>query len=367
MTNLELAPEVEQLREIVQSFARDRISALAEEAEKNGQIPPIITRSLDELGVLSPLEASADQVLDPVALVVVAEELGAGDPGVAYEAMAGAHAALAVGQLGTPDQLKSVVSGSSSPTPLGSLWCYEGYGRGPDEYCTAVALDEEHLIIDGRKIAVVRPGTADFAVLIGRDAQRTVAVLLNRDELRQCTIARDDRKVGKLGCKAAHTGNVHLADIRLPASALLAAADELAVDRLVASARLSMAAAAVGAGTAALRYSAQYAVTRQAFGQSISSYQGVSFPLAEAEMDLRGARAAILDLALRLGATVDPVELARETGQVVAAAISAAQLATVTGINTLGGHGFLTDYPVERWYRAVGTLSAIDSDPLLFG
>lgn len=173
--------------------------------------------------------------------------------------------------------------------------------------------------------------------------------------------------MGKLGCKAAHTGNVRLADVRLPASALLVAADKLAVDRLVASARLSMAAVAVGAGIAALRYSAQYAVTRQAFGQPISSYQGVSFPLAEAEMDLRGASAAILDLAFRLGDTVDPVGLARETGQVVAAAISPAQLATVTGVNTLGGHGFLTDYPVERWYRAVGTLSAIDSDPLLFG
>lgn len=367
MTNLQLAPEVEQLREIVQSFARDRLSASAEEAENKGQIPPVIARSLDELGVLSPLDASADQVLDPVALVVVAEELGAGDPGVAYEAMAGAHAALAVGQLGTPDQLKSFTGGSASPTPLGSLWCYEGYGRGPDEYRTAVALDGEHLTIDGRKIAVVRPGKADFAVLIGRDAQRTVAVLLNRDELRHCAIARDDRKAGKLGCKAAHTGNVHLADVRIPATALLTAADELAVDRLVASARLSTAAVAVGTGTAAIRYAAEYAVTRQAFGQSIGSYQGVSFPLAEAEMELRRARAAILDLALRLGDAADPVALARETGQVVAASISAAQLATVTGVNTLGGHGFLTDYPVERWYRAVGTLSAIDCDPVLFG
>lgn len=184
MTNLQLAPEVEQLREIVRSFARDRLSVSAEEAENNGQIPPVITRSLDELGVLSPLDTGADQVLDPVALVVVAEELGAGDPRVAYEVMAGAHAALAVGWLATPDQLKSVVSGSSSPTPLGSLWCYEGCGRGPDEYCTAVTLDGEHLTIDGRKIAVVRPGTADFAVLIGRTTQRSVAVLLDRDELR---------------------------------------------------------------------------------------------------------------------------------------------------------------------------------------
>jgi acyl-CoA dehydrogenase len=367
MTNLQLAPEVEQLREIVRSFARDRLSASAEEAENTGQIPPNITRSLDELGVLSPLDTRTEQVLNPVALVVIAEELGAGDPGVAYETMAGAHAALAVGQLGSAEQLESVVGASASPTPLGSLWCYEGYGRGPDEFRTTVTVDGDLLTVDGHKIAVVRPGTADYAVLIGRSAERTVAVLLNRDELAHCTIARDDRTAGKLGCKAAHTGNAILNSVRLPASALLGAGDQLAADRLVASARLATAAVAVGTGTAAVRYSAQYAVTRQAFGQSISSYQGVSFPLAEAEMELRGARAAILDLALRLGDAVEPVALARETGQVVAAAIAAAQLATVTGVNTLGGHGFLTDYPVERWYRAAGTLSAIDSDPLLFG
>jgi alkylation response protein AidB-like acyl-CoA dehydrogenase len=366
MVDLQLAPEVEQLRDVVRSFARDRLSPSADEAEGARRIPAAIARSLNELGVLSPLDVGIDQVLDPVALVVVAEELGAGDPGMAYEAMAGAHAALAVGHLGTAEQLKSVV-GESSSVPLGSLWCYEGYGRGPDEYHTNIVRDGGHLIIEGRKIAAVRPGTADFAVVVGRSGQNTAAALLNSEELALCTVARDDREAGKLGCKAAHTGNVELGGVRIPASAMLAAGAELAVDRLVASARLSTAAVAVGAGTAALGYAAQYAATRQAFGQPISAYQGVSFPLAEADMALNGARLAILDLALRLGDAVDAAVLARETGQVVTAAISAAHSATIIGVNTLGGHGFLTDYPVERWYRAVGTLGAIDNDPLFFG
>jgi alkylation response protein AidB-like acyl-CoA dehydrogenase len=39
--------------------------------------------------------------------------------------------------------------------------------------------------------------------------------------------------------------------------------------------------------------------------------------------------------------------------------------ATRTAINTLGGHGYLEDHPVERWYRAATTLSVLCCDPLL--
>jgi alkylation response protein AidB-like acyl-CoA dehydrogenase len=368
MIDLELAPEVEQLKDVVRRFARDRLSACAEDAEREQLIPPHITRSLNELGILSPLDSNPDHALDPVAMVVIAEELGTGDPGVAYETMSGAHAALAIGQIAADEQRNSIVGRiSSSATPLGSLWHYEGFGRGPDEYLTSVVQAGDQLTLDGRKIAVVRPGSADFAVLIGRSSDRTVAVVLDREDAARCSVTRDDRESGKLGLNAAHTGNIQIAAVQVPASSMLTGSDELAVDRLVASARLSTAAVTVGAGTAAVSYAAEYATTRHAFGQPIGSYQGVSFPLAEAEMELRSARAAILDLAFRLSDTVDPVALARETGEVVAAAAKAALSATVTGINTLGGHGFLTDHPVERWYRAAGMLAAIDNDPLLFG
>jgi acyl-CoA dehydrogenase len=368
MTDLGVAPEVEQLRDIVGSFSRDRLASAAEEAESTGSIPAPIMRSLNELGILSPLGPGAEQEFDPVALVVVAEELGAGDPGIAYETIIGAHAALAVGQLGTAAQLDVILGQTTSELPsLGSLWCYEGFGRGPDEYRITIVCEDDNLTLDGHKIAVVRPGTADFAVVIGRASDRTVAVLLDREQLVQCSVVRDDRDSGKLGLKAAHTGDVRLSNVKVSAGSILAGSDELAVSRLVASARLCTASVAVGAGMAALSYAAEYATTRTAFGQPISSYQGVSFPLAEADMALRGARAAILDLAFRLDIVADDLSLARQTGQVVAAATQAALLATATGINTLGGHGYLTDYPVERWYRAAGTLAAIDNDPLLFG
>jgi alkylation response protein AidB-like acyl-CoA dehydrogenase len=367
MTRLELTPEVEQLRDIVRQFSRDRLSPLAERAEDDRAVPTDIVRALNEIGILSPLESADEQALDALAMTLIAEELGTGDPGVAYEVMAGAHAALALGQLATSTQVASVMElAPAGALPLGSLWFYEGFGRAPDEYLTGVVEQDDRRILRGRKIAVVRPGTADFAVLVGRSGGRTVAVLLGPDDMARCRLARDDRESGKLGLNAAHTGNVELDDVVVRGAAMLTAGPELAVDRLVASARLSTAAVAVGAGRAAVRYAAEYAGTRIAFGQPIGNYQGVSFPLAEADMDINGAALAIQDVAYSVAGAVDPVALAAQTSRAVAAATRAALSATATAINTLGGHGFLEDYPVERWYRAAGTLGCIDHDPLVY-
>lgn len=365
MTQLDLAPEVGQLREVVRNFSRDLLVPLAEEAESQHAIPSPVLRGLAELGILSPLDSRSDQVLNPVALVVVAEELAMGDPGVAYEVMAGAHAAYVAGRLGSDEQLRGLTPGDSAASALGSLLIYEGYGRGPDEYETSCVVTGDGVIVEGAKIGVVRPGTADYGVLFGRSDGGTEAILLNRAQLGQATVTRDDKASGKLGITAAHTGDVLFDGVSLPTDVVLVAQTDGEIDRLAASARLSTAAIAVGTGEAAIRYAAEYATTREAFGQLISSYQGVAFPLAEADMQLKNARWAILDLATRLDGIEGSAQLAKETGQVVATAMGAASFATVTGINTLGGHGFLTDHPVERWYRAVGTLTALDHDPLL--
>jgi alkylation response protein AidB-like acyl-CoA dehydrogenase len=367
MTDLDLSPEVIELKQLTRELSRDRLAYRAKDAEAAHEPVPDIIRSLDELGILSPLDPIVAKALNPVALVVIAEELALGDPGVAYEAIVGAHAALAINRLGNEEHLRMINGATSDGLPLGSLWCYEGFGRGPNEYATTIERTGDDLALDGHKIAVVRPGTADFAVVIGRGSQGSTAVLLGKNETPQVDITRDDRIVGKLGMNAAHTGNIKMTDVRVPAGSILdGTGAELAVDRLVASARLSVASVAVGTGVAAVGYAAEYAIERRAFGKPISEYQGVSFPLAEADIQLRTAREAIIDLASRLEQFKDANELAWQTGWVVAAAAKAALRATVTSVNTLGGHGFLTDHPVERWYRAAGTLAAIDNDPVLF-
>ncbi len=359
MTQLELAPEIEQLRDVIRSFARNRLTPSADDAERERTIPRSIFAGLDE--VLSPLDTSHE--LDPIAMVMVAEELGAGDPAIAYEALSDLHAAMAVSELATSAQ-RAALAGSGT-APLGSLWLYEGFGRSPDEYVTEIDCDTEGLVINGAKMGVTRPGAADYAVVIARHQGNTAVVLLTAEELAACTVDRDDRHRTKLGLAAAHTGDMRLAGVRLRPDALLTDGAHGVGDRIAASARLSTAAIAVGCASTAIHYAAQYATTRKAFGQNIASYQGVSFPLAESDMAMRGARSAIQDLAYWLSDnSFDAATCGARTSRVVTMATGAAVSATAAALNTLGGHGYLADYPVERWYRAAGTLAAIDSDPM---
>jgi len=274
MVEVSFSAELEQLQGVVRQFARDRLAPLATAAEAGRAVPDDVLTALHKIGVASPFDVGPD-ALGPLAMAVAAEEIAAGDPGVAYEIISGAHAARALAERGTAEQVGSIVGpDSSGVTPLGSVWLYEGFGRDPQEYASTIEQEADGAVLQGRKIGVVRPGTADFAVVFLRSAGEQRAVLLGPAQLAACTIARDDRNSGKLGLLAAHTGDVELRGVAVPADSWLASGGDLAVDRVIAAIRLSTAAIAVGAGTAALRYAARYATEREAFGKPISGIRG---------------------------------------------------------------------------------------------
>ena len=106
-----------------------------------------------------------------------------------------------------------------------------------------------------------------------------------------------------------------------------------------------------------------YARDRIAFGKPIAAFQGVSFLLAEAKMRTDAARLEIADVAARLDAGDVERGSALVTGALAYAASVATQ-ATRDAVQVLGGHGFITDHPVELWYRSAGALSVLDLDPL---
>lgn len=150
-------------------------------------------------------------------------------------------------------------------------------------------------------------------------------------------------------------------DVPLPASAAVGDGDALAgtVDRL----RLAVAAAQVGTAMRAVEYASKYATERVAFGRPIAGFQGVAFPLAEALMRIHEVRLEVTEAAVLLDAD-RYAEAAQAVTRAVNYAGEVATEATRTAVQTLGGHGFIAEHPVEIWYRAATALAAIDFDPL---
>lgn len=367
MVQLAPTPEIEELQSALRSLARNEIAPEAARADRESAMPAPALDRIAQMGFAAPVDErfGGQGIPSALTMALVAEELALGDPGIAYEVVLGAHAALAVARLGTDEQQARVAEQAlGHPAGLGSLLLYEGFGRGPDELRTRATRAGEAWRLSGRKIAVVRPTSSAFAVIFASsDDSETLAFIVDGDRIAQ-SIVRDDNVVGKLGLRAAHTGIVELRDLTVDDSNLLST-DATSVARAAASARLSAASVTIAAGTLSLRYAAHYATERETFGKAIAAYQGVAFPLAEVEMGLDAARLGIWDLAGRLEEIESVSELTTATTSAVAAANSAAYAASVVGINTLGGHGYLEDHPVERWYRAIGTLLAIDNDCLV--
>src|SRR5436309_2849507 len=113
--------------------------------------------------------------------------------------------------------------------------------------------------------------------------------------------------------------------------------------------RPMVAAQAIGIARAALEFAPDYAVSREAFGQPIIENQGISFPLADLAADIDAAR-LLTWRAAWMAAQRMPFEHAEGSMSKLKASEVCVR-ACEQAIQTLGGWGYIKDFPVEKWYR----------------
>ena len=363
MLDLTQSDEFLALRSAVRTLTADRVSGAVPHPDACAAVPDEALRALAGMGLLTPreVEDGGQGIPDHLGWTAIAEELGRGDAGTALDVVVGAYAAILVSRCGTQAQRRALAPAGAAPV-RGTVLYFEGFGRSPLELKTTVT-DEGGPVLTGRKVAVVRAGSSGFGVAVGRDGDEVRAVYLPHAALASLSTVRDDTASGKIGARAAATSVVDLADLR--GGEPLDGGAPIDLHRCLAGMRLAVASILLGTADAAIGYAARYASEREAFGRPIAACQGVAFPLVDAEIGVEAARLAVQDLAADGDRIDDPVLLAERTAVAVAAVTQAAAVATATAVNVLGGHGYLTDHPVERWYRDAAALAAIDFDPLL--
>jgi alkylation response protein AidB-like acyl-CoA dehydrogenase len=153
-----------------------------------------------------------------------------------------------------------------------------------------------------------------------------------------------------MGLRPAATGRLLIEKVKLPASALLGEGSCKAKDYVdcVNRSRVAWCGLATGTAQAVLDYVIPYVNERQAFGEPISNRQGVAFAVSDVGIESEGMRLATYRAASR----ADRGEkFARETA--IARRLCATKGMEIgsQGVQLLGGHGFVKEHPVERWYR----------------
>jgi alkylation response protein AidB-like acyl-CoA dehydrogenase len=350
----DLTPSDEQsmLRESFAAFAGERLRPAAQAADADSRAPDELLAQSAELGITmlgvpEELGGAVDE-RSAVTSVLVAEALAHGDMGLAFAALAPAGVATALSLWGDADQqstyLPELVGDDPPAAALAMLEPRPLFD--PMHLHTAArrAEDGSGYVLDGVKSLVPRAADAELFIVAAEIEGQGPALFLVESK----TDGVYTEPEPAMGLRAAATGKLILDGVTLPDSALLGGADPAVYAEAVHRGRLGWCALAVGTGQAVLDYVTQYVNERIAFGEPISHRQAVAFAVSNIAIEHEGMRLATYRAASRADqdkdfahATTLARQLCSEKGMFIGS----------EGLQLLGGHGFVKEHPVERWYR----------------
>jgi alkylation response protein AidB-like acyl-CoA dehydrogenase len=292
--------------------------------------------------------------------VLMSEALAQGDMGLAVACLAPAAVSTAISLWGDAQQqatylpefvgedVPAAALALMEPQPLFNPFALRTRARG----------DGGGYVIDGIKSLVPRAADAEVFVVAAHLENDGPALFIVESKTPGVSIEPEPG----MGVRAAGTGRLVLEDAQLPATALLGGADAAVYSECVALSRLAWCALAVGTGQAVLDYVIGYVKDRKAFGEPISHRQAVAFAVSDIAIELDGLRLATY----RAAARVDQgLPFGREVA--LARRLCADRGMTIgsEGVQLLGGHGFVKEHPVERWYRDLRAAGMIEGGLLV--
>jgi len=355
-------------------FAESVIRPVALDYDQRQEFPWPVLEEAARRGFYSPL-FYRDLIGDPtgISLPMFMEELFWGCAGIGLAIVMPALALSAIGQAASPEQMLQWAPecfGTPGDLKLAALAISEPEG-GSDvrNLRTRARRDGDDWIIDGHKMWIGNGGIANVHVVnavvdeeLGHRGQALFVVPGGTPGLKLV------RKLDKLGCRASHTAELLFEDVRVPGANLLGGQEKLEhklakAREVVAGGERSgsatlgtfeetrpmVAAQAIGIGRAALEYATAYATEREAFAGPIIDNQGIAFPLADLATQIDAAR-LLTWRASWMAANGVPFERGEGSMSKLAASEVAVK-ATERAIQTMGGWGYITDHPAEKWYR----------------
>ncbi len=338
-------------------FAAERLAPGAAAREKAGRIEAEVIAELGELGILgatTPAEWDGSD-LDAVTYALLLEEIAAGDGAVStLVSVHNSPTCVVLDRFGTDAQKDRWLRPLATGAHVGSFGLTEPQaGSDASALRTRAVRKGERYVINGAKQFIsnaTHPGSiVFFAVTDPAAGKKGISCFVADKATPGFKVLRVEEKLGQ---KASDTCALAFEDMELPADHLVGREGEgyrIALSTLE-SGRIGIAAQSVGMARAALEHAVAYARDRTAFGKPIIEHQAVAFRLVDAKTKLEAARQMTLHAARLKAAGENALEAACMAKLF---ASEAAEAVCTAAIQTLGGYGFLADYPVERIYRDV--------------
>ena len=352
----DLTPTDEQqfLTETLLDFADTRLRAAASRADAACAAPPELLAQAAELGIAMlgvPEElGGAVSESSTVTAALSAEALAHGDLGLAGAILAPTAVGTALSLWGDADQQQTYLPTLVADEPPVAALCLQEPRALFDPFAlrTTARRDGGDFVIAGEKSLVIHGEAAELLIVAAalEDGSGPALFLVETSETDAGLLLR--RAAPAMGLRPAATADLRFEDVRVPARALVGEGDPAVYAECVRRARLAWSALAVGTARAVLDYVTPYVNERVAFGEPISHRQAVAFGVSNIAIELEGMRLVTLRAASRADMGKD---FSREVALARSLCASKGTWIGSEGVQLLGGHGYVKEHPVERWYR----------------
>lgn len=353
--NFALGETADMIRETCRKFANDKIAPIAADIDQENKFPRHLWTEMGELGLhgITVAEEDGGLGLGYLEHVIAMEEISraSASVGLSY----GAHSNLCINQLrrwATPEQKKKYLPKLISGEHIGSLAMSEA-GAGSDVLgmVTKAEKVEGGYVLNGTKFWITNAPEADTLVVYARtdpnNKNHGVTTFIIEKDFKGFSVSS---KLDKMGMRGSDTAELVFEDCFVPEENIMG---ELNGGAKVLMSGLDYERAVLAAGPlgilqACLDICVPYVKERKQFGKPIGSFQLIQAKIADMYVALNSSRAYVYAVAK----ACDQGQTTRfdAAGAILLASENAVK-SSLEAIQTLGGAGYLKEWPVERLLR----------------
>jgi alkylation response protein AidB-like acyl-CoA dehydrogenase len=367
MENLErygFNEEEKMLRRTVQRLAREKVAPGASKRDIDGEFAYEMVELMKENGLLGidfPSEHGGMEA-GLISLCIVIEEFAKVDAATAMIPSTQELGALPIILAGNHQQKVKYLEPLSTGEKLAAFALTEARG-GSDVAAlkTRAVRKGDKYILNGSKMFITNGGVADILTVYAvtnpeaKSHKAASVFIIEKD----CPGFSVGKKENKMGIRSSDTRELVFDNVEIPAENRLGEEGDgfHIMMKTLDFTRPAVAAQAIGIAEGAFEYATQYAKERESFGKPIIKHQAIAVKLADMAMKIAAGRQLLYktcDL-LQAHAKKDlsrlSPEIIRYSSMSKAFCSDVAMWTTTEAVQILGGYGYMTEYPMERFMR----------------
>ncbi|WP_432222185.1 acyl-CoA dehydrogenase family protein [Flavobacterium sp. TMP13] len=339
----------------IKDFAAVHIQPFIMEWDEAQTFPVPLFKRLGEMGFMGVLvpEEYGGAGLGYHEYITIVEEISKVDPSIGLSVAA--HNSLCTNHIltfGNEEQKKRWLPKLATAEYIGA-WGLTEHNTGSDAggMNTTAKRDGDDWIVNGAKNFITHAISGDIAVVIVRTGEKGDSKGMTAFVFEKGMAGfTSGKKENKLGMRASETAELIFDTCRIPDANRLGEVGQgfIQAMKILDGGRISIGALSLGIAKGAYEAALKYSKERHQFGQPISSFQGISFKLADMATEIEASE-LLLHKAAFLKQEHKPVTTMGAMAKMFASEVCVKVANEAVQIH--GGYGYTKDYPVEKFYR----------------